>query len=239
MSTSLPTFSLLNHQEDISPCLTFGDEVFYLAPKDNFNKWFFSKIGYLIFNDCKNIIVDKILFLVLGGSGTWLSLLSKKITINKFRTDNAVYEDFIKAVSTKFLLCKGFNPEHSDKLSSIKMPDDFEQVLLFYYNKYLDNPYEKIFYSSILSPEEAIKNSMNHNGLYTMVKVDNNIYSRGNTLFFNQRLQAENSLLLVFFFAELFENKDICEKIRSCVESKEISSDKQKEIETFINEMDE
>lgn len=238
MSTSIPTFSLLNHQQDIGPCLTYGDETFFLYPKDDFNKWFFSKMGRLMFNDCKNIIVDKILFSVLGGSETWLSLLSKKVIITKFRSDNAVYENFIKTVATKILLNNGFNAEYPDQFCSLNVPDDFEQVLSFYYIKYLENANEEIFYRSILSPEDAIKSSKNHNGLYTVAKVDNNIYSRGNTLFFNQRPQAKNSLLLVFFFAVLFENMDICNKIRSCIESKEITSDEQREIETFIIEID-
>ncbi len=238
MSKPLFTFSLLSNNTILQPCFYSGDDSFFYREDDGFNKWFFSKIGYLLLKGHGNILMDSLLFTLLGGSNKWLSLISDKITIEIFQTVNPVYAELIKAVSAKILLSSGIEKTDSDKFDTIITPDDFDEILSFYYNKYVQSPPKIFCFKDVPKLNQAIDSSKHHNGLFITVRVDRNIYDKGNTLHFDQRPKAKDSLLLVYFYAILSGNEGFCQTVRNCFDKKTISADEQMKIERYINQID-
>lgn len=238
MSKPVFTFSLIGNDITLQPCFFSGNEKYFYCTGDDFNKWFFSKIGYLLLNEQKTILIDHLLFTLLGGSNKWLSVINGKIIIKRFKTKNPIYAEFIKAVSGKILYPQGIETEYSVKFDTKITSGDFDEVLSFYYNKYVQSPPEIYTLENVPTFEQAIVSSKHHHGLYTTVNTDNNIYDSGNTLLLDQCPNAKNSLLLVYFFAELLENKEFCEAIRSCFSRKKVSAEEQMKIEKFLEQID-
>ncbi len=234
------TFSLKTINGKCLPTFYQDDVISSWNGNTDFNFWFFSNLGYILLKKQEYLIIDKILYDILGGSTNWLNLSKKHLFNIEIKKQSSEHEKtFIKIVILKIIL----NNIHSKRVNkNLYITTDFFEidkdinVLDFYYSKYLKN--NNIVYkpkkAEQITYEEACKSSKNHDGLYTSfqgIELYNDGHVPGDNIKLNtNNFESISHLSLGYLFAKFSKENKLINKIENFYTQESISLSEQDEL---------